>query len=74
MNKQNIITTPSIADAQVLYSRWKLIAANADKSLAEFYDFLTGDTVDKRVFLSQHTVESFSDIKHNIVVVKVTPK
>jgi len=74
MIKQTIITTPSIADAQVLYSRWKSVAGNSDKSLADFYDFLTGDTVDKRVFLSQHTVESFADIKHNIVVVKVTPK
>ena len=74
MQKQTIISTPSIADTNILYAKWKLIPGNENKTLPDFYLFLTVDTADRVMFLSNHTVESFEDVKGHIVVLKVTPK
>lgn len=74
MKKQTIISTPSISDTNVLYSIWKSIPGNGNKSLSDFYSFLTVDSVDRNLFLSDHTIESYDDVKGNIVVVKVVPK
>lgn len=74
MQRQTIISTPSITDTNVLLAKWRAIPGNSGKTTAEFYSFLTVDSVERAVFLSEYTVESFDDVKGNIVVLKVTPK
>lgn len=74
MQKQTIISTPSITDTNVLFAKWRAIPGNGGKSLAEFYSFLTIDSVERALFLTNYTVESYEDVKGNIVVLKVTPK
>lgn len=74
MRKQTIISTPSITDTNVLISKWRSIPGNSNKSLSEFYEFLTIDSVDRTLFLSEYTVESYDDVKGNIVVLKLIPK
>jgi hypothetical protein len=74
MQKQTIISTPSIADTNVLLAKWRAIPGNSVKETAEFYTFLTVDSVDRSVFLSDYTLESFDDVRGNIVILKVTPK
>lgn len=74
MNKQTIISTPSIADTIVLYARWTAISGNENKSYANFYLFLSVESIERSMFLSENTVELFNDVKSNIVVLKVTPK
>ncbi|WP_352422280.1 hypothetical protein [Proteiniphilum sp.] len=74
MRKQTIISTPSITDTNILVSRWRAIPGNSGKSLSEFYAFLTVESVDRTLFLADHTVESYDDVKGDIVVLKVTPK
>lgn len=74
MKKQTIISTPSIADTNVLLEKWRTIPGNRDKTTSEFYSFLSVDSLDRSVFLSDCTVESYDDVKRNIVVLKVTPK
>jgi hypothetical protein len=74
MNKQTIISTPSIADTNVLYARWIAIPGNENKSQSDFYSFLRVESIERSIFFSENTVESFDDVKYNIVVLKVTPK
>jgi hypothetical protein len=74
MQKQTILSTPSIADTNVLFSKWQAIPGNGSKTLSDFYSFLTADSVDRSVFLSDYTVESYDCVEVNAVVLKVTPK
>ena len=74
MQKQTIISTPSIADINILFAKWKIIPGNESKILSDFYKFLVIDTVDRSVFLHDYCNVSQNDIKGNIVVIKVTPK
>jgi|GEM_PF-3380208 hypothetical protein len=74
MQKQTIISTPSIADTNILLAAWRAISGNSEKSTLDFYSFLTVDSVDRSVFLSDYTVESYDDVKGNVVVLKVSPK
>jgi hypothetical protein len=74
MRKQTVLSTPSIADTNILISKWRAIPGNGSKTLSDFYAFLTVDSVRRAVFLSDYTVESYDDVKGNTVVLKITPK
>jgi hypothetical protein len=74
MQKQTIISTPSIADTNVLLAKWRAIPGNASKSTTDFYAFLTVDGVERTAFLKDYTVESYDDVKGDIVVLKLTPR
>jgi hypothetical protein len=72
MQNQTIISTPSIADTNVLFAKWRAIPGNGSKSLSDFYKFLTEESVDRSMFLERYTIESY--VKGSIVVVKIYPK
>lgn len=73
MNKQTIISAPSIADVNAFFSKWKSIPGNQDGTLSDFYGFLTRDTPDRSDFLKNYALESYFNLG-NIVVLKITPK
>jgi hypothetical protein len=74
MQKQTIISTPSIADTNVLLAKWRTIPGNASKSPTDFYVFLAVESVERTIFLKDYTVESYDDVKGDIVVLKLTPR
>jgi hypothetical protein len=73
MQKVTIVSTPSISDIDVLFASWLSIAGNASKTYSDFYSFLSNGTLERDMFLYNHTVESYEDVKGNIVILKVTP-
>jgi hypothetical protein len=74
MQKQTIISTPSITDTNALLAKWRAIPGNASKSPADFYAFLIVESVERTAFLKDYTVESHDDVKGYIVVLKLTPR
>lgn len=74
MEKQTIISTPSIADVNVLYRLWIKIEGNENKTRSDFFDFLTRESLERAAFFESYTVESYDDVKGNIVVLKITPR
>jgi len=74
MQKQTIISTPSIADINALVSKWMSIPGNAGRTLNDFHTFLTADSIDRSIFLNDYTVYSYNDVKGHIVVLKIVPK
>lgn len=73
MQKVTIISTPSISDIDVLLTYWLAIDGNVSKTRSDFYSFLRNSTLERDMFLYNHTVESYKDVKGNLVVLKVTP-
>jgi hypothetical protein len=73
MQKMTIVSMPSISDMDILFASWISIEGNASKTNSDFYSFLGKASLERDMFLYDHTVESYDDIKGNIVVLKVTP-
>jgi len=73
MLEQTIISIPSIAETNVLFSSWKLIPGNENRTMADFYRFLSVESIDRTVFIGNNTTEKYT-IRGNIVVLKVFPK
>lgn len=74
MKQNTIISSPSIADIDSLYSMWLLEPENAGKTKSEFYSFLTKASLQRSQFLSKCTVEKYDDPRGKIVVLKLTLK
>ncbi|HCC51129.1 MAG TPA: hypothetical protein DEQ30_02995 [Porphyromonadaceae bacterium] len=73
MQKVTVVSTPSISDIDILFTSWISIEGNVSKTRSDFYSFLSQSSVERDMFLYDHTVESYEDVKGNIVVLKVTP-
>lgn len=66
------ISSPSISGSGILFTKWKAIDGNADKTIDEFYTFISQSSLFRDIFLSENTSETFDNIKVNIVILKLT--
>ena len=74
MQKQTVISTPSIADTNNLFAIWRAIPGNGPKALSDFYSFLIAESPESDLFLAEYTEFSYDNIAGDIVVLKVTSK
>ena len=62
------ISSPSIVGTVTLFDRWKAIGGNENKTIDEFYAFVSSRSLFRDWFLSENATGSFHYVKENIVL------
>ena len=65
--KTTLISAPDI-DANKLFGIYILIPGNQDKTLDDFTNFLTTESVDRELFLNEHCTYKYIEVEDSVIL------
>lgn len=72
--KRNIVSSPNILDTEAMFVVFIGLAGNSDKTPEDFNEFLSIDSVDRRLFLEEYCDYTFKPVDNGKTTVLVYSK